>query len=163
MLEPAPERLVAWPPRSGKVAIVGGTKAPPAAGEADGSRPLLVCLLAVRNGAAELADYLESAGRFADAVIALDDGSSDATAELLAASPLVARVIRNPARDSYAGWDDAANRQALLDACARARPALGRLPRRRRADRPRRRGAPCANSPPARPCRARRTAFASTG
>ena len=122
MLEPAPERLVAWPPRSGKVAIVGGTKAPPAAGEADGSRPLLVCLLAVRNGAAELADYLESAERFADAVIALDDGSSDATAELLAASSLVAEVIRNPARDSYAGWDDAANRQALVDACAELGP-----------------------------------------
>ena len=54
-------------------------------------------------------------------------------------SPLVAKVIRNPARDSYAGWDDAANRQTLVDACAELGPRWVRLPRRRRADRPRRR------------------------
>ena len=35
---------------------------------------------------------------------------------MLEASPLVERVLRNPVRDSYAGWDDAANRQRLLDA-----------------------------------------------
>ncbi len=128
MLAPAPERLVPWPPRPDRMAVVGGAKAPPAvagAGEAtgsDGSGPLLVCLLAVRNGAGELDEYLESAGRFADAVVALDDGSTDTTAELLANAPLVAKLHRNPTRDSYAGWDDAANRQTLLDACAELRP-----------------------------------------
>ena len=56
----------------------------------------------------------------ADLVIALDDGSTDATAEILEASPLVETVLRNPPRASYAGWDDAANRQRLLDAAVEA-------------------------------------------
>ena len=124
MLAPPPEHLVEWPPRPAGLAVVGGAKAPPAGGReaADTSRPLLVCLLAVRNGAADLEGYLESAERFADAVVALDDGSTDATAELLAAAPLVRKLIRNPRRDSYAGWDDAANRQALLDAASELEP-----------------------------------------
>ena len=36
--------------------------------------------------------------------------------------PLVQRVLHNPIRDTYAGWDDAANRQRLLDAAADAHP-----------------------------------------
>ena len=124
MLAPPPEHLVEWPPRPAGLAVVGGAKAPPAGGReaADASRPLLLCLLAVRNGAADLEGYLESAERFADAVVALDDGSTDATAELLAEAPLVRKLIRNPRRDSYAGWDDAANRQALLDAASALEP-----------------------------------------
>src|SRR5215210_506784 len=84
--------------------------------------PLLAVLVPARNTAADLPGWLESAGRFADAVVALDDGSTDDTAAILAASPLVARLLRNPVRPGYAGWDDAANRQALLDAAAEIGP-----------------------------------------
>ena len=152
-----------------RIAVVGGAKAPPAAGgrrasEPADDRPLLVCLLAVRNGAADLAGYLESAARFADAVVALDDGSTDATAELLARGPAGARsVIRNPRRESYAGWDDAANRQALLDACAELGPRWVAVPRRRRAHRSRRRRRAAGVRRAARPCPARPTGSASTG
>src|SRR2546421_582094 len=82
----------------------------------------LACLLPARNCAADLVGYFESVARFADAVVALDDGSTDDTAELLAAQPLVRVVLRNPRRASYAGWDDAANRNRLLTAAADLRP-----------------------------------------
>jgi glycosyltransferase involved in cell wall biosynthesis len=52
----------------------------------------------------------------ADAVVALDDGSTDETAAILARSELVWTVLRNPSRPGYAGWDDRANRQRLLEA-----------------------------------------------
>jgi glycosyltransferase involved in cell wall biosynthesis len=79
-------------------------------------RPLLACLLPVRNGADDLPGYLESVANVCDLVIALDDGSTDVTPELLLASPLVAKVLENPQRASYAGWDDAGNRRRLLTA-----------------------------------------------
>jgi glycosyltransferase involved in cell wall biosynthesis len=85
--------------------------------------PLLAVLLPARNAAADLPGWLESVGAFADTVVALDDGSTDDTAELLEASPLVETLLRNPVREGYAGWDDAANRQRLLDAAAELSPA----------------------------------------
>ena len=57
-----------------------------------------------------------------DAVVALDDGSTDRTGELLRASPLVEILLENPRRESYEGWDDAENRQRLLDAAAELEP-----------------------------------------
>jgi glycosyltransferase involved in cell wall biosynthesis len=84
--------------------------------------PVLVCLLPVRNGEADLPGYFESVSRFADAIVALDDGSTDRTREILDASPLVKAVLANPRREDYAGWDDAANRNQLLAATAALEP-----------------------------------------
>ena len=81
---------------------------------------MLTVLLPARNAAADLPGWLESIARFADTAIALDDGSTDQTAALLDESPLVERLLRNPLRETYAGWDDAANRQRLLDAAIEA-------------------------------------------
>src|SRR5688500_6416885 len=80
----------------------------------------ITCLLPVRNAASDIAAYLASAAAVADRVIALDDGSTDATAELLEESSLVERLLRNPVRPGYAGWDDAANRRRLLEAAIEA-------------------------------------------
>jgi glycosyltransferase involved in cell wall biosynthesis len=77
----------------------------------------VVCLLPVRNGEADLPGFLESAARVADCVIALDDGSTDGTGDLLRASPLVERVIENPRRETSHGWHDGENRNRLLRAC----------------------------------------------
>lgn len=82
----------------------------------------LVCLLPVRNGEADLPGYLESVARFADAVVALDDGSTDNTRAILDASPLVKLVLNNPQRLDYRGWDDTANRNRLLEAAADLEP-----------------------------------------
>jgi glycosyltransferase involved in cell wall biosynthesis len=85
--------------------------------------PLLVCLLPVRNGEADLPGYFASVARFADAVVALDDGSTDGTLPLLRANPLVKVVLENPVRPDFVGWDDAANRNRLLAAAAQLEPA----------------------------------------
>jgi glycosyltransferase involved in cell wall biosynthesis len=115
-----PSGLVPWQRRPSGMPVL----APDRPSRFDGSRPdvapRLACLLPARNCEADLPGYLDSAGLFADAVVALDDGSTDETAELLAESPLVVELLRNPPRRDYAGWDDAANRARLLDA-ARAR------------------------------------------
>ena len=110
-----PSELVAWTSRPDEPVLAVGPEGEMAAlPDAPGGR--ITCLLPVRNAADDLPGYLESAVRFADRVIALDDGSSDETPHLLEASPLVAHVLRSPTRPGYAGWDDAANRQRLLDA-----------------------------------------------
>lgn len=83
----------------------------------------IVALLPARNAASDLPDHLESVARFADVVVALDDGSSDATREILELHPLVHTVLTNPRRATYAGWDDAANRNRLLAAALPLQPS----------------------------------------
>jgi hypothetical protein len=86
----------------------------------DGPRPKLVVMVPARNAAHDLPGFLESVERFADAVVALDDGSTDDTAAILEQHPLVHTVLRNPRRETYHGWDDGANRNRLLDAARAA-------------------------------------------
>lgn len=93
-----------------------------ARGVADEDRPLIVALLPVRNGAHDLADWFDSVGRVADGVVALDDGSTDATRSILADSPAVARLLTRPVRPDHTGWNDALNRQLLLEAAGELRP-----------------------------------------
>ena len=111
--------LVAWRPRRPGLPVLPGPGEPsPDVAEAGGAEgePSLAVLLPARNCAADIPGFLECARTLGARVIALDDGSTDSTAALLDASPLVTRLLRNPRRETYAGWDDAANRQALLDA-----------------------------------------------
>jgi glycosyltransferase involved in cell wall biosynthesis len=82
----------------------------------------IVCLLPVRNGASDLPGYFSSVARFADAVVALDDGSSDETRAMLEREPLVARLLTNPVRADYRDWNDSANRNRLLEAAAALDP-----------------------------------------
>lgn len=86
------------------------------------ARAPVVCLLPARNAAVDLPGFFESAVRFCDAVVALDDGSTDETRELLEASPLVEVLLTNPRREDYRGWDDAANRNRLLAAAGELNP-----------------------------------------
>lgn len=76
----------------------------------------VVSMLPARNASAHLAEHLDSVARFADAVVALDDGSTDDTGDILRAHPLVQVVLTNPRRSTYAGWDDLTNRSRLLEA-----------------------------------------------
>ena len=81
----------------------------------------IIVLLPVRNGENDLPAYFSCVSRFADGVIALDDGSTDATAEILQQERLVLEVLQNPRRESYIGWNDFENRSRLLDACRKHR------------------------------------------
>lgn len=82
----------------------------------------VLCLVPVRNAAVDLPGFFESAARFADGVLALDDGSTDDSLAILQASPLVKQVLSNPRREDYRGWDDAGNRNQLLKAAAAFEP-----------------------------------------
>lgn len=93
---------------------------PPARFEATGG-PELAILVPLRDAGADLPGFLESAGRLTDTVVALDDGSRDGTSRILAESSLVRAVIRT--RPSTGLWDDAANRQALLDVAGALNPS----------------------------------------
>lgn len=83
----------------------------------------MVSLLPARNAAADLPAHLASVARFADLVVALDDGSTDDTRAVLEAHPLVHTVLTNPRREGYAGWDDSANRNRLLAAALELSPS----------------------------------------
>jgi hypothetical protein len=87
------------------------------------ARPTTVCLVPARNAEHHLPACLDSAARFADAIVALDDGSTDDTWAVLKTSPHVAIVLSNPPRPSYEGWDDSANRNRLLRAAAQLAPS----------------------------------------
>jgi glycosyltransferase involved in cell wall biosynthesis len=86
------------------------------------ARTPVVCLLPARSAEHDLPGWFQSVRRFADAVVALDDGSTDGTAAILGLDPLVRILLRNPRRETYAGWDDGANRNRLLAAAADLAP-----------------------------------------
>ena len=113
-----PERVAPWAARPAQA----GALPTPARDPAGEGPQRVVCLLPVRNGEVDLPGWFASVERFADAVVALDDGSTDGTRAVLEAHPLVARVIANPVRATYEGWDDAGNRQRLVDAAAELEP-----------------------------------------
>jgi glycosyltransferase involved in cell wall biosynthesis len=78
-------------------------------------RPRILALLACRNEMRYLPDYFASVRPLVDGVVALDDGSTDGSAELLARQPEVLQLLRLPPRDDHA-WDDALNHRRLIEA-----------------------------------------------
>ena len=126
MPAPAPLRVLAEEQPPGTVVRPGSVIAPPKAAAPERAeaarRPRLVCLLPARNCESDLPGWFRSVAPVADAVVALDDGSTDGTAEALGTHPLVERLVKNPRRDGYEGWDDAANRNRLLEAAAELEP-----------------------------------------
>ncbi len=124
-LDAEPARVIARAPRPTDLPVLVSTErldelAEAAAGSGD--RPLLTLLLPVRNGEHDLPGWFDGAAALSDSVIALDDGSTDGTFEMLASHPAVRHVLRHPVRESAEGWDDARNRQELLDAAGELAP-----------------------------------------
>jgi glycosyltransferase involved in cell wall biosynthesis len=88
-------------------------------------KPRILALLACRNEMAWLPDYFESAFASAaplvDGVVALDDGSTDGSADYLAGRPEVVRLVRLPPREDHL-WDDGLNHRRLVEASWDLRP-----------------------------------------
>lgn len=79
------------------------------------ARPKILALLACRNEMRYLPDYFASVRPLFDGVVALDDGSTDGSADYLAGRPEVLRLLRLPASDGHQ-WDDGLNHRRLVEA-----------------------------------------------
>jgi glycosyltransferase involved in cell wall biosynthesis len=84
----------------------------------EGRRIRLVALLACRNEMRFLPEYFANVGPQVDGVIALDDGSTDGSAEYLGGRPEVIELLRVPA--TRPDWDEPGNFARLVEAALRA-------------------------------------------
>jgi glycosyltransferase involved in cell wall biosynthesis len=73
----------------------------------------LIALLQARDEARFLPGWLENVAPAVDAIVALDDGSRDETAAILATHPKTLEVISNPPGQP---WNERANHMALIKA-----------------------------------------------
>jgi glycosyltransferase involved in cell wall biosynthesis len=73
----------------------------------------LIALIQAKDEEVALPGWLANVGPWVDGVVALDDGSSDRTAEILRGHPKVVELIRRPAG---AAWNERANQVALVEA-----------------------------------------------
>ena len=144
-------------PGAGIVRAVTGPPSPASV------RPLVACLLPVRNGERDLPGWLASVRRFADVVVALDDGSTDRTFELLDADPLVRTRAPEPAARRVRGVGRRGEPAAAARGVRRAPAGLGRVARRRRAARRRGRAGAAARSWRRTRSRGARTGSSTTG
>jgi hypothetical protein len=80
------------------------------------ARIRVIALLAVRDDLDYLPGYIESVGPEVDGIVALDDGSTDGSAEFLESCDEVIELIRIPPDRPV--WDEAGNYRRLVEAGA---------------------------------------------
>lgn len=84
------------------------------------SRLRIVCVLQLRNEARCLPGCLDHLRGHVDGIVALDDGSTDGTAEILRREPMLLELLSNPPCDDGAQvWRENENKRRLLEAARR--------------------------------------------
>jgi len=86
--------------------------------EVPSRRHRIIALLAVHDEEANLPGWLANVAPKVDGIVALDDGSTDGSAGILAAHPALLELVRLPARDPHV-WDEPRNRRLLVEAALR--------------------------------------------
>jgi hypothetical protein len=84
--------------------------------------PRLLALLAFRNEMRFLPDWFRNVGPQVDGIVALDDGSTDGSAEFVSRQRGLLEMIRNPAVEPHL-WDDAMNHRRLVEASWQYHPS----------------------------------------
>jgi len=87
----------------------------PTIAAAPATPPRVYALCAFRNEARYLPGLLENLSGAVDGLLALDDGSTDGSGDIVAAHPLTTRLLRLPPRTGGA-WDERGNQRALIKA-----------------------------------------------
>ncbi len=82
------------------------------------ARPRIVCVMQLRNEAGWLEGCLAHLREHVDGFVALDDGSTDATADILRREPKLLELLSNPPAAAHR-WDEPGNRRRLLEAARR--------------------------------------------
>lgn len=86
-------------------------------GAGPGKRVRLLATMMVHDEIRFLPGLLRNVAPQVDGIIALDDGSTDGSDRLLAESPLVLELLRNPS--GCPGWDQPGNHRRLVEAALR--------------------------------------------
>jgi glycosyltransferase involved in cell wall biosynthesis len=82
------------------------------------SEPRLLCVIQFRNERTFLPGFLENVAPHVDGILALDDGSTDGSTEIVESHPAVLEMLRIAPNEPHE-WDELRSKRLLIDAASR--------------------------------------------